>query len=156
MLCGLLHSVAPSHKRCCSRQVRKNKLPKLNESSFIVEYGSGELQKGNLFMEELSMHRTSQFANLYDHLTRQVTQHKGVPRLLDPVEPLALISRSDSRDDSQFVSPLHSLKPTPSSALKMDGWNTIFSFWGPGLFSGATVDGRNPKQPPFGCINLCK
>ena len=109
MLCGLLHSAAPSHKRCCSRQVRKNKLPKLNESSFIVEYGSGELQKGNLFMEELSMHRTSQFANLYDHLTRQVTQHKGVPRLLDPVEPLALISRSDLRDDSQFVSPLHSL-----------------------------------------------
>ena len=24
-----------------------------------------------------------------------------------------------------------------SSPLKMDGWNTILSYWGPGLFSGA-------------------
>ena len=36
-----------------------------------------------------------------------------------------------------------SLKLTASLPLKMDGWNTSLSYWGPGLFSGATlVSGR--------------
>ena len=30
-----------------------------------------------------------------------------------------------------------SLKLTASLHLKMDGWNTIVSFWGPGPYSGA-------------------
>ena len=34
---------------------------------------------------------------------------------------------------------LPSLKLTASLPLKMDGWNTILSYWGFGLFSGANL-----------------
>ena len=34
-------------------------------------------------------------------------------------------------------SPYHQLPETNSSHLKMGGWNTILSFWGKSLFSGA-------------------
>ena len=38
------------------------------------------------------------------------------------------------------INPIPSLKLT-FSPLKMDGWNTILSYWGPGLFSEARVVG---------------
>ena len=34
------------------------------------------------------------------------------------------------------------LPETNSSPLKMDGWNTIVSFWGPGYFQVRTVSFR--------------
>ena len=45
------------------------------------------------------------------------------------------------------INPIPSLKLT-FSPLKMDGWNTILSYWGPGLFSEARVVGL---KIPFFC-----
>ena len=38
---------------------------------------------------------------------------------------------------------LHETNVAPENGWLDDGWNTIVSFWD-GLFSGATVDGKNP------------
>ena len=46
--------------------------------------------------------------------------------------------------------PLPTLPETNSSPLKMDGWNTIVSFWGPAYFQGLwlLVSGRQKTGPP--------
>ena len=44
-----------------------------------------------------------------------------------------------------FVYQDSTLPETNNSPLKMDGWNTIVSFWGPAYFQGRTVSFRECK-----------
>ncbi len=56
-----------------------------------------------------------------------------------PAVPMATSKMAMLLEFCRWFDLLPSLKLTASLPLKMDGWNTILSYWGPGLFSGANL-----------------
>ena len=68
----------------------------------------------------------------------QVPSFKRLPFLL--WHPFQWPPRSQQPEPQKVLrgcrSRLPSLKPTTSLPPKMDGWNTIVSFWGPAYFQG--------------------
>ena len=126
-----------------------------NFKLFGITYLVGKISRSNFFFQgpgRLSEHsciHRGVFVTQKPAVRRWNPKNDGKPKLWCPKPTQLPIShtRQPKFDDEtnvgyfwqgnlQEILQKFTLPETNSSPLKMDGWKTILSYWGPGLFSG--------------------